>query len=488
MDAPRNAPRPGRSPWPLVVAAAATALLLLDVTVVYVALPSLAADLGASFAELQWVVDAYALAVAATLLAFGALADRAGRRRVFLGGLAAFAAASLACALAGSGLALVLARAAQGVGAGALFATSLALIAAAYEGPARAAALGAWGALSGASLAAGPVLGGLVIDGLGWRWVFAANLPLAAAIWVATRRGVAETRGPARRPDLAGALVWTAALALLVTGLMRGGEDGWGAPSTVGCLAGAAALLTGFATLELRRAEPLLDVRLFRGASLSGTVAVAFLQSVAIYPVLLFLVVHLQAGLGYDALEAGVRALPITLALFALAPLGGRLTGLVPLRWLLGAGLVGVAAGLLLIRAADASETWTGMLPGLVVLGAGAGILSPALASAMIEALPAERAGLASGLGNTARQAGIAAGVAVLGAVFRVHAGGAGDPSALFAGGAAEPAAVAALARALDAVLLVAALVALAGAATALAVRPVAARPAQGAPQPVAGA
>lgn len=436
------------SPWPLVVAAAATAILLLDVTVVYVALPSVAADLDASFTELQWVVDAYALAVAAALLAFGSLADRAGRLRVFLLGLAVFAVASGVCAVAWSPVALVLARAAQGIGAAAMFATSLALIAAAYQGRARAVALGAWGAISGASLAVGPVIGGLVIDGAGWRWVFAMNLPLAALIWLASTRGVAESRDEdASGPDLPGALLWTAALALLVTGLLRGGEDGWGSSAILAALAGSGVLLAVFTVVELRRDAPLLDLRLFRGAAFSGTVAVAFLQSVAIYPILLFLAIHFQVALGYDALEAGLRVLPITLALFAVAPLGGRLTGRIPLRILLAAGLIGVAAGLLLVRAADPAESWTAMLPGFLVLGAGTGILSPALASAMIEALPSPQAGVASGVGNTFRQAGIAAGVAILGAVFRSEA-------TLDAG--------------LDAALLVAALTAIAGALAAL--------------------
>lgn len=435
-----------------MVAAAATAILLLDVTVVYVALPSVGGDLDASFTELQWVVDSYALAVAAALLAFGSLADRAGRLRVFLGGLALFALASAACAVAWEPAVLVLARAVQGIGAAAMFATSLALIAAAYEGRARAVALGAWGAISGASLAVGPVIGGLVIDGAGWRWVFAMNIPLAALIWLASRRGVSESRDPgAPLPDVAGTVLWTAALALLVTGLLRGGEEGWGSPEIVAALAGGVALLAWFAVVELRSGAPLLDLRLFRGAAFSGTVAVAFLQSVAIYPVLLFLAIHFQVALGYDALEAGLRVLPITLALFAVAPLGGRLTGRVQLRILLAAGLAGVAAGLLLVRAADPAESWTEMLPGFLVLGAGTGILSPALASAMIEALPSPQAGLASGVGNTFRQAGIAAGVAVLGAVFR-----------------AEPS----MDTAIDAVLLVAAATAVAAALAALAIPP----------------
>ena len=451
----------------LAVATAATALTLLDVTVVYLALPALGSDLGATFTQQQWVIDAYAVAMAATLLAFGALADRSGRRRVFVGGLVVFGVASAACAAAPGGDTLALARALQGLGAAALVTTSLALIASAYEGPARARALGIWGAVSGAALAAGPIVGGVVIDGLGWRWVFALNVPLVVAI-AALARGVPETRDPsAPRPDLAGAALFTGGLGLVIAGLLRGPEDGWEDGSTVAMLGAGAALLIAFGIVELRRRAPMLDPRLFGDRRLAATTAVAFLQSVAIYPMLLFLAVDLQVVHGFGPLDAGLRVLPVTATLLVAAVVTGRLTERVPHRVTLGIGLIGTAVGLLLLRGGAPSDEWTVLLPGFLVLGAGLGVLSPSLAAAIMASLPARQGGMASAIGNTARQAGIAAGVAVLGAVFSAAATGAGDAQTLLSGGAQSDVAKTAFLSGLDAALSVAAGVAFVGAAVA---------------------
>jgi EmrB/QacA subfamily drug resistance transporter len=443
-----------------VVASAATALALLEVTVVYLALPEIGADLEATFTEQQWVIDAYALAVAAVLLPIGSLADRVGRRRVFLAGLAAFAAASAACAAAPSALALDLFRALQGAGAAAVLATSLALIAAAYDGPARARAMGVWGAASGAALAAGPVLGGVVLEGTSWEWIFAINVPLAGLIALAALR-VDESRDPAAPPpDLLGAALLSSALALLVGALLRGEAEGWGSTPIVAVLAASVALLVVF----------VLVPRLFRDQSFSATAAVAFLQSVAIYPVLLFMVVDLQAVYGLSPLEAGVRVLPVTLVLAAVAPIAGRLTGRVPHRFLLATGLLVVAAGLLMMRGADPAGEWSDLLPGFLVLGLGIGVLSPSMAAAMMDVLPPDRAGLASGVGNTFRQAGIAAGVAVLGSVFVAAVPAGAEPDGLLRSLDLSPLAAVAFVDGLDAVLLAGALFSVAGALAALAV------------------
>ena len=455
-------------PWPLVVASAATAVLLLDTTVVYVGLPTIAADLGASFEQMQWAIDAYAVALAAVLLPAGSLADRLGRRRVLNLGLALFAVASAACGAATDGTQLDIARAAQGVGAAAVYAASLAVLAAAYEGAARARALTVWGIVSGAALAAGPVVGGVLIDGPGWRWIFLLNLPVAAACALAARRGVRESRDLDAPPaDLAGGLLASAGLALLVAGILRGEADGWTSLPVTGALGGGAALLVLFVLVELRLRHPMLDPRLLRDGGVAGTAAVAFLQSVALYPAFLLLAVRLQDVDGYTPIETGIRVLPFTLALFLAAPVAGRLTGRVPLRRLLGAGLAVVTLGLLALRGAGAGDGWEGLLPGMLLLGAGSGILSPSLAAAMIAVLPADRAGLASGLGNTFRQAGIAAGVALIGAVmqagfdapFEIGSG---------AGEAAGPAAAAAFDSGLDPALAVAAGAAVAGIVAAL--------------------
>lgn len=405
--------------WTLGVVSAGTALLLLDVTVVNVALPTIAADLDASFTEVQWVVDAYALVLAALLLTAGTLADRRGRRQVFVAGLGLFAGASLWCALASTAVMLDVARGAQGIGGAAMFATGLALLAAEYEGHRRGVALGVWGAISGAALAIGPLVGGALVEGLGWEWIFALNIPLCALLAAVTLARVPESRDPdAPPPDLPGAALLAATLFLLVGGLLRGNAEGWGSPAIVGTVTASGALLGLFTIVELRRRAPMLDVRLFGDRAFAGTALVAFLQSVAIYPLLLFLAIVFADVYGYGPLDTGLRCLPITIVLFVTAPLSGALTSRLELRLPLTGGLLLVAAGLLLLLRLDPGEAWTALLPGFIVLGAGIGTISPALAAAMVDVLPPRQAGLASSVANTFRQTGIAAGIAALGALF----------------------------------------------------------------------
>ena len=439
--------------WTLVVVCASTAILLLDVTVVNVALAQIERDLDASFDELQWVIDAYAIALAAVLLLFGSLADRIGRRRVLVAGLAVFAAASLLCAFAADPVVLDAARGLQGIGAAAMFATSLALLAQEFEGEGRGFAFGVWGAVSGAAIALGPLVGGALVDGIAWEWIFLVNVPIAAAlIWITLTRVPESVPGRREPLDVPGAVTFAAALFLIVFGLTRGNAEGWGSGLIVGSLAAGAALLVAFTLLELRRPGPLLDLALFRDRAFAGTAAVAFLQSVAIYPLFLFMSLWLQNILGYGPFETGVRLLPFTLLLFAVAPLAGKLTSKRPLGELLGAGLVLLTAGLLLMRGLDAGSDWSDALPGLLVSGAGVGLISPALAAAMVSVLPVDQSGLASGINNTFRQTGIAAGIAGLGAIFQRH-----DPDA------------AGFAAGLNDVFLVAAVCALAGAVAAFA-------------------
>jgi EmrB/QacA subfamily drug resistance transporter len=408
----------------LLVVSAATAMLLLDVTVVNVALPAIRADLEASFGEMQWVIDAYALTLAATLLSAGALADRIGRRAVFAWGLAVFTACSALCAAATSPLFLDLARAAQGVGAAAMFASSLALLANEFQDEERGFALGVWGGVTGAALAIGPLVGGMLTDELDWRWIFLVNLPIGALLIWSTVRTLPESREERPRPlDLAGMVTFGAACFLVTYGLIRGNEDGWGSPAIAGALVGAAALLAAFVAVERRRAEAaMLPLSLFRIPAFTGTAVVAFAQSVALYPLLLFVAIYLQAGLGLTPTETGLRILPLTLVLVVVAPISGRLTNRWPLRVPLTAGLVLIGAGLLLMRAVDVDSEWTALLPGLLVGGLAIGVISPALAAAMVSVLPVERSGLASGINNTFRQLGIAIGIAGLGAVFEHRA------------------------------------------------------------------
>jgi EmrB/QacA subfamily drug resistance transporter len=424
-------------------------MLLLDVTVVNVALPAIRSDLDASFAELQWVIDAYALTLAATLLALGSLADRVGRRAVFAGGLVAFTACSALCGAAGSPLVLDLARGAQGIGAAAMFASSLAILANEFQGAERGVALGVWGAITGAALALGPLVGGLLTDEASWRWVFLVNLPIGALLIWLTARSLPESRDERPRPvDLAGMATFGAACFLATFGLIRGNEDGWGSPAIAGSLVGAALLGLAFVAVERRAAAPMLPLPLFRIPAFAGTALVAFAQSVALYPLLLFMAIYLQDGLGLSPTGTGLRMLPLTLVLVAVAPVSGRLSGRLPLRVPLSTGLVLIGAALLLMRSIEVDSEWTALLPGLLVGGLAIGVISPALAAAMVSVLPVERSGLASGINNTFRQLGIAIGIAGLGAIFEHHVRGTLD----FRAG---------LVHGLEAVLLVAAGVAL---------------------------
>lgn len=410
----------GNQKWvTLVVASVATAILLLDVTIVYVALPSIRVDLGASFDQAQWVIDAYTVLMAATLLAFGSLADRMGRRKVFAGGLLLFTICSGASGLAGNAVTLDVARAFQGIGAAAMYAASLAILANEFQGKERGLAFGVWGAVTGAALAVGPLVGGVVIDGLSWRWIFLVNVPIGVATVIVTLLFVRESVDDRKRSlDLAGMVLFALSTFLLVLGLIRGNEEGWGSPQIVGTLALSIVFGLAFVLVEMRSREPMLPMRFFRSPPFTGTAIVSFAQSIAIYPLLLFLAIYLQDGLGYRPTEAGLRLLPMTVMIFIVAPFAGKLTSRATIRLPLATGLLLLAVSLMLIYGIDESDEWTRLLPGMLVGGISIGLISPSLAAAMVSVLPVEKSGLASGINNTGRQLGIAIGIAGLGAIF----------------------------------------------------------------------
>jgi EmrB/QacA subfamily drug resistance transporter len=415
----------------LVVVSIATAMLLLDVTIVYVALPSIGDDLGAGFPELQWVIDAYTVVMAASLLAAGALADRVGRRAVFTGGLAVFTFFSALCGVAGTPLVIDLSRAAQGLGAAAMFASSLAILAHEFRGRDRGIAFGVWGAVTGASLAFGPLLGGLLVDGPGWRWVFLVNIPLGLVLIATTLAMLPESRQPRPRPpDVAGMATFGAAVLLAAFALIRGNQDGWGSAVIVASIAGALVLSAGFVFVERRAASPMLPLGLFRIRAFSGTALLAFAQSVAIYPLLLFLAIYFQDALALSATGTGLKLLPLTLAIFVVAPAAGRLTAILPLRLPLVSGMLLLGASMLVMHGVDAESSQ--LLPGLLLGGIAIGLISPALAAAMVSVLPVEQSGLSSGINNTFRQLGIAIGIAGLGAIFDSRvAAAAGAPTGI---------------------------------------------------------
>jgi EmrB/QacA subfamily drug resistance transporter len=406
--------------WSLVAVCLATFMLLIDVTIVNVALPAIERDLGASFSDLQWVVDAYALTLAAALLTGGSVADLIGRRKVFVVGVAVFTVASLLCGLAHTPLLLNLARGLQGVGGALMFATSLALLASTYQGRDRGTAIGIWGATIGAAVAVGPLLGGVLTDGIGWEAIFFVNVPVGIGVIALTLRTVGESRNPAESAiDWGGLVTFSTSLFLLVFALIRGNEEGWGSPMIVTMLAGAALLMAAFVVIESRVRHPMLELALFRKPAFVGASIASFVLSAAMFALFLYLTLYIQNQLGYSALEAGLRFLPTTVVSFLMAPVSGKLAERYGVRWFLGVGLALVGTGLLLMAGLEPGDDWTALLAGFFVAGGGIGITNPALATAAVGVVDAQRAGMASGINSTFRQVGIATGIAAWGAVFQ---------------------------------------------------------------------
>ena len=406
--------------WTLLAVCLAIFMLLLDITIVMVVLPQIQQGLDASFSDLQWVVDAYALTLAALLLTAGSLADRFGRRRLYVIGIGLFAAASLLCGLAGSATFLIVARGLQGVGGAIMFATALALLGDTYKGRDRATAFAVWGALTGIAVGVGPVVGGALSDGLSWRWIFYVNVPIALVAVLISLRRTPESRDPdAAGIDWAGVTTFSAALGTLVFGLIRGNPEGWGSPVVLGCLIAAPLLLALFVAVERRNPAPMFDLDLLRKPAFAGGSIAAFSVSASIIALLLYLVLYLQNVLGHSALATGTRLLTLSGAILVFGAISGRLAGRVPARARLGVGLGLVGAGLLLMRGLDAGSEWTALLAGLLTAGSGVGLVNPALASTAVDVVEARRAGMGSGINSTFRQLGVATGIAALGAVFQ---------------------------------------------------------------------
>jgi EmrB/QacA subfamily drug resistance transporter len=411
---------PGRRRWwTLTAVCLGTFMLLLDITVVNVALPSIQRDLSSTFSDLQWVVDAYALTLAAALLTGGSLADLYGRRRLYIIGLAWFTIASLLCGVATSTLFLLLARGAQGIGGAIMFAVSLALLADAFRGKDRGIAFGVWGAITGVAVAVGPLVGGALTTGLSWRWIFFVNLPIGVVALVLTVMHVGESRDPrSRRPDWVGFVTFTAALSFLVFALIRSSNAGFTAPLVLGCFAAATVLLAVFVAVEIVGRQPMFELVLFRKPTFTGAAIAAFGVSATIFAMFLYLTLYLQDVLGYSALQTGIRLLTASAGIFVVAGISGRLSSVVPVRLLIGGGLIVVGIALWLMRGLNAGSAWTHLVPGLILSGVGVGMLNPPLASTAVSVVPEREAGMASGINSTFRQVGIATGIALLGALF----------------------------------------------------------------------
>ncbi|MFI6488477.1 MFS transporter [Streptomyces sp. NPDC050564] len=404
---------------PLTAVCLGTFMLLLDVTIGVVALPDMARALHASLSDLQWVIDGYALALAALLLGVGAAADILGRRRVHVAGVVLFAVASLLCGLASGPGMLVAARGLQGVGAAAMFATTLPLLGSVYQARQRSVALGVWGAVSGSAAAVGPVLGGLLTEGPGWRWIFFVNLPVSvASVWL-TLKVVPESRGPrGMRIDWAGTAAFACFAGATTYGVVRAGSDGWTSAVTTGAFALAALSLVGFVLVERRVAHPLLDLSLLRKPAFVGVMVGALAFNGAAFGVIPYLSIWMQTVLDMSPVRGGLTLLPMTGASVVIAILAGKLLHGVPARLTMGGGLLLIGSGVFCQAVLDAAVSWTALVPGLVLVGIGTGFVSPAIAGAALAAVPPERAGMAGGAVNTVRQLGYALGVAVFGTVL----------------------------------------------------------------------
>jgi EmrB/QacA subfamily drug resistance transporter len=406
--------------WWTLLAVCVGMFMLLHITIVNVALPAIQADLNASLSSLQWVVDAYALTLASFLLVFGSLGDRLGRRRIFAIGFAVFTVASFLCGIAKDPTVLNLFRALQGIGGAAMFATSLALIAQEFEGRERGTAIGIWGATVGGAVAIGPLVGGALTDAFGWEWIFFVNVPIGIAAIFLTERKLVNVAATDPNPiDWAGLVTFSLALFGLIFGLIRGNPEGWTSASVLASLIGSVVLLAAFVAIESRRDHAMLDLSLFRNPSFGGVSIVAFALSASMFAMFLYLTLYIQDILAFAPLDAGVRFLPITLVSFFVAPLSARAAERIPVRVLMGAGLILVGIGLMLMRGLEVGGAWTALLAGFIVAGIGIGMVNPSIASTAIGVVAPARAGMASGINTTFRQVGIATGVAGLGAVFQ---------------------------------------------------------------------
>ena len=410
-------PEQGNPVVTIVAACLATAMLMLDISVINTALSNIAHGLDTGLSGLQWVVDAYTIPLAATVLTAGAIADRFGRRRLFLLGLMVFTASSVLCGAAGGIEVLVGARAIQGLGASMMFATALALISQVTPDPAdRMKALAAYGAAIGASFALGPFIGGSLTALFGWRAIFLVNVPIGAFVLWITYRRVAEGRDPTpRRVDVPGQITLITGLFLLILALLRGNADGWGSAGIIAALAGAAVSLIAFVVVEERSREPMLPLRLMRQRRFAGAQVAVFAIASSFFAVFLYLTLYLQTVLGMSPIQTGLIYLPGTFLVFVVSGMTAQIGAKFSAAKIASVGLVLVAAGLAGMLIIGVDSSWTALLPGLLVTSVGTGLFNPTGSALALNALPDEQSGLAAGANDTFRQAGVAVGIAALG-------------------------------------------------------------------------
>jgi EmrB/QacA subfamily drug resistance transporter len=411
--------------WTLGAMCFALFMIMLDNTVVNVALPSIQRDLGASLSQLEWTVNGYTLSFAVLLATGGRLGDIFGRRLTFMVGVVVFAVSSATAGLAPDTTFLVVSRVAQGVGAALMMPATLSIVTDAFPAEERGKAMGTWAGVSALALAVGPVLGGFLTEHVSWRAIFYLNIPVAVGAIAASLFAVRESRDTSvgREVDYAGVAVLTAALTALVLALVEGNAWGWGSAEIVALLAGSVLGLVAFVAIELRVKVPMVEFHFFSDRNFLGAVVVALIVSFAMLGVFFFLALYMQNILRYSALEAGVRFLPSTLMIVGVAPVAGRLSDRFGARWLIAGGLTIVAASLWSFSGLAVDSTYLDLLPGFMLLGIGIAMTMSPMTSAAMNAVAVEKAGVASGVLSMFRMIGGSLGVAVTGAIFQASVG-----------------------------------------------------------------
>jgi EmrB/QacA subfamily drug resistance transporter len=410
--------------WTLGAMCLALFMVMLDNTVVNVALPSIQSDLNTSIAGLEWIVNGYTLSFAVLLAVGGRMGDIFGRRRMFVFGVIVFTLASTTAGFAPSNFALVASRVAQGVGAAFMMPGTLSIITDAFPPSERGKAIGTWAGVSALALAIGPVLGGFLTEYVSWRAIFYINLPVGVLAVLAALFVVRESRDTSvgRTVDVLGVGILTVGLTSLVLALIEGNAWGWDSLAVLGLFAFSAVSLASFVLAELRVRAPIIEFNLFRSRNFIGAVTVAFIISFAMMGVFFFLALYMQNVLGYTALEAGVRFLPTTLVIMVLSPLAGRLSDRIGPRWPIVAGMGLIALSLYLFSTVEVGTTFAGLLPSFLILGAGIGLTMSPMSTAAMNSVVTAKAGVASGILSMFRMIGGTFGVALLGALFQNQA------------------------------------------------------------------
>ncbi len=432
--------------WTLASVAFALFMIMLDNTVVNVALPAIQRDLGIGVSELEWVVTGYALSFAVLMLTGGKLADMFGRRRVFMIGLAIFTVSSLFCGLAGTADLLIGARVVQGLGAAFMMPATLSIITATFPPKERGAALGIWAGVSAMALAIGPLVGGLITEHISWNWVFYINVPVGVLGLVAARLVIRESKDTSheQRLDVPGLVTSGLALFALVFALIEANSYGWTSATILGLFGLAAVSAVAFVFLELRQRLPMFDMALFRNPTFVGANTVALLVSLAMFGVFFFISLYMQNVLGYSAVRAGASFLPMTLLIILVAPIAGKASDRLGSRWLMAGGMTLVGLSLLLFAQLQVDSSYWTLLPAMVTGGVGMALTMTPMTAAAMSSVPVDKAGVGSGMLNTFRQVGGSLGIAVMGAILA-----AGSSSSLAGGSTPVEAFVSGLHRAL---------------------------------------